>query len=115
MVMVSGNVKHQQQAPIENVFRTGLCVPKDCSEDDIKQGLGSIFIQSAEFAGMTNPKVSYKNMVAERDDHDVLRWGEITYYLVLLAYLGLIGLGTIVHLTGICNRKDIKEDLSEMN
>lgn len=54
-------------------------------------------------------------MVAERDDHDVLRWGEITYYLVLLAYLGLIGLGTIVHLTGICNRKDIKEDLSEMN
>lgn len=115
MVKASGKVTRPNLPATENDFRTGLCVPKDCTEDDIKTGLERIFIESAEFAGMSNPQVSYKNLVAERDDHDVLRWGETTFYLVLVAYFGLIGVGTIVHLTKMCNRKDINEELMEMN
>ena len=48
---------------VDTTFRTGLCVPKDCTEDDIKQGLGSIFVESAQFAGMAKPELAYKNMV----------------------------------------------------
>ena len=35
LVEASGELKQSNLAPVETIFRTGLCVPKDCTETDI--------------------------------------------------------------------------------
>ncbi len=55
MVTISGPLTSEYAVQTMTDFRTGLCVPQDCTTENLEAGLNSIFIQSAEFAGMTSP------------------------------------------------------------
>jgi len=39
----------------------------------------------------------------------------MSFYIVLLGFFGLIGVGTLVHVSKFGNRNDIKEDFSLLN
>lgn len=90
-------------------FRTGLCVPDACKESDLKF-LDSIFVESAEFNNMTNPQVTYDNVNAYMDVERSLSAGRLSFFGVLLAWIGLVGVGTIVTVTGCGNKEEFRRD-----
>ena len=52
MVTVSGTSNSDLAQPSTIEMRTGLCVPKDCQEQNLINGLNDIFIESAQFEGI---------------------------------------------------------------
>lgn len=63
MVTVSGTSSSNLAQPSQIEMKTGLCVPSDCNEQNLRNGLDSIFIESGIFAGIQNPSTSYANMI----------------------------------------------------
>jgi len=52
MVTVSGTSSSNLAQPSQIDMKTGLCVPIDCTEENLRNGLDSIFIESGVFAGI---------------------------------------------------------------
>jgi hypothetical protein len=84
-------------------FRTGLCVPKECTLTDMET-LNSIFVQSAEFNNMVNPRISYANTNDYMDHVRSWRWGELTFWGIIVAFILLVVIGTAVGMMKFGNR-----------
>ena len=63
MVTVTGEQISDQAQPTTVSMWTGLCVPHDCTKDNLQNGLEAIFKESAIFAGLSNPQVEYENTI----------------------------------------------------
>lgn len=90
-------------------FRTGLCIPAECKESDLR-ALDSIFQESAEFNNMTNTQVTYENVNAYMDVERSLSAGRLSFFGALLLWLGLIGAGTFVTLSGCGNKDEFRKE-----
>ena len=90
-------------------FYTGICTPADCTEDDM-QNLNSLFIDAAEFNNVTDPTVSYFSVTDYVDDiQGSFSTGEVIMWLIILGLGGALAVGTLIHITKFCDKKNIKE------
>lgn len=98
MVTVTGPPMHSEDKA-NLTFYTGLCVPADCTESDMTS-LQELFEGAAEFNEIENPNISYfsvTNYVNKRQE--MPKSPEIIIGLIIFGVIGLIGVGTIIHLT----------------
>lgn len=89
-------------------FYTGLCVPKDCTEEDMT-GLNELFLGAATFSNVTEPYISYFAVTEYvNEQQGAPKAGEVVMWLIILSFMGCMGVGTIIHLTKLCDRPHIK-------
>jgi peptidoglycan/LPS O-acetylase OafA/YrhL len=109
MTTVTGPPKEAESGKANLTFYTGLCAPKDCEEADM-QSLNELFLGAADFNNVSEPYISYFAVTEYVEDRQGMPGaGEIATYLILLTCFGMVGVGTIIHLTKICDKSHIKE------
>lgn len=109
MVTTTGPPANVENDKANLTFYTGLCVPSDCSEDDM-HNLNELFVGAAEFNNVTKPAVSYfavTDYVNERQGAPNV--GEVIIVLVVLFFITGITIGSILHFTKLCDKPHIKE------
>ena len=90
-------------------FFTGLCVPSDCNMTDLRQ-LDELFVGAAEFNNVTNPYISYFAVTEYVNEQQGMPGvGEAVVIGVILVFMTGIGIGTLLHLTKLCDKPHIKE------
>lgn len=107
MVTVTGPPMHSEDKA-NLTFYTGLCVPADCTESDMTS-LQELFEGAAEFNEIENPNISYfsvTNYVNKRQE--MPKSPEIIIGLIIFGVIGLIGVGTIIHLTKFWDKPNIR-------
>ena len=109
MVTTTGGVQGANDATANITYYTGLCVPKDCTSKDMEQ-LDELFVGAAKFNNVTKPYVSYFSVtdyVAVQQGG--LTTGEYIIWATVLLFCGLAGIGTIIHLTKLFDKQNVKE------
>lgn len=112
MVTTSGKPEGANEGQSEITFYTGLCVPADCTEKDMEQ-LNSLFLDAADFNDVKNASVTYFSVTGYVEEQQgALSIGEVIMGLVILTLMGLIGAGTLIHFTKLCDKPHINEVLN---
>ena len=82
----------------------GFCIPAQCSADVIEKALeGPIVLKYAEAAGWENAKVSWTYPSADETKPTTANYMCV---LVVVMFMGLVGLGTIVEVLPCCDKPE---------
>lgn len=111
MVTTTGTAKGASSSTNKITYHTGLCVPKDCTIDDMQQ-MNDLFSGAAEFNNVTDSSTTYFSVTNYvHDQQSKPTTGEIAVGATILLFLGAAGFGTLIHITKLFDKTNIKESL----
>ena len=110
MVTTTGKVKGASESSQNVTYHTGLCVPKDCTIEDMVQ-MNGLFDGAAEFNNVSNPYVSYFSVTDYvHEQQGKPSSGEMIIGAIILIFLGTAGIGTLIHITKLFDKANVKEN-----